>query len=86
MPEIHEMKNLKSMLARTSSNPCHKSVTSNRFSFLSVRMYGRDYGARLASVGFEVLADDFIQSLPLERVRRHALPKEEIIYKVVKPA
>ena len=51
-----------------------------------VRMYGRDYGARLASVGFEVLADDFIQSLPLERVRRHALPKEEIIYKVVKPA
>lgn len=51
-----------------------------------VRMYGKDYGDRLASVGFEVLADDFVKTLPADRVEKHALPMEEIIYKVVKSA
>lgn len=50
-----------------------------------VRMYGKDYGERLASVGFEVNASDFIQKLPKKTINRHALPSEEIIYKVVKP-
>ena len=51
-----------------------------------VRMYGKDYGERLASVGFEVTADEFVQTLPIQIVKRHALPAQEIIYKVVKPA
>ena len=51
-----------------------------------VRMYGKDYGDRLANAGFEVLADDFIQNLGSEKVRRHALPEQEIIYKVTKSA
>lgn len=51
-----------------------------------VRMYGKDYGQRLASVGFEVVADDFIQNLGDEKIRRHALPAKEIIYKVQRPA
>lgn len=50
-----------------------------------VRMYGKDYGERLASVGFEVLADDFVKKLPKEKVERHALPIQEIIYKVTRP-
>ena len=51
-----------------------------------VRMYGKDYGQRLASAGFDVIADDFIQHLGDEKIQRHALPKEEIIYKVARPA
>lgn len=50
-----------------------------------VRMYGKDYGDRLASVGFDVLADDFVQSLNPEIVKKHALPIKEVIYKVTKP-
>lgn len=49
-----------------------------------VRMYGKDYGQRLASVGFDVKEDDFVRYLPEELVRRHALPIKEIIYKVTK--
>lgn len=49
-----------------------------------VRMYGKDYGDRLASVGFEVFAANLAQQLPDEKVERYALPKNEIIYKVVK--
>ena len=51
-----------------------------------VRMYGKDYGKRLASVGFEVVAENFAKELPTDTVARHALPVEEVIYKVVKSA
>ncbi len=50
-----------------------------------VRMYGEDYAERLGSVGFKVLEEKFIDQLTSEEVRRYALPKNEIIYKVVKP-
>lgn len=49
-----------------------------------VRMYGKDYGERLASVGFEVLAENYVKELPEEIVQKHALPKEEVIYRVIK--
>lgn len=50
-----------------------------------VRMYGKDYGQRLANAGFDVLEDDFVMKLPSEEVQRYALPPQEIIFKVTKP-
>lgn len=49
-----------------------------------VRMYGEDYAERLASVGFRVLEEDFINELSEKEVERYALPKQEIIYRVEK--
>ena len=51
-----------------------------------VRMYGKDYGNRLASVGFEVVADHYVEELAETKVVRHALPPQEVIYKVTKSA
>jgi SAM-dependent methyltransferase len=45
-----------------------------------MRTYGMDYGKRLSSAGFEVLADNFVKNLPGETVKKHALPPDEIIY------
>jgi len=50
-----------------------------------VRMYGKDYGERLGSVGFDVFEEDFIQQLSAEKIQRYALPEKEVIYKVIKP-
>ncbi|MFN3316295.1 MAG: class I SAM-dependent methyltransferase, partial [Raineya sp.] len=45
-----------------------------------LRMYGKDYAQRLQKAGFEVIEDDFVKNLPPEKVKRYALPPEEIIY------
>jgi SAM-dependent methyltransferase len=45
-----------------------------------LRLYGRDYAQRLASVGFDVLEDDFVLQLPSHEVEYYALPKDEILY------
>lgn len=45
-----------------------------------VRMYGSDYGQRLAKGGFQVTEDDFAKKLPSEKLQKFALPKEEVIY------
>jgi SAM-dependent methyltransferase len=45
-----------------------------------VRMYGKDYGARLEQAGFKVTVDDFVKSLPKEEVIKMALPADEMIY------
>ena len=50
-----------------------------------VRMYGEDYGKRLAKAGFQVFEEQFVMDMPSESVRRYALPGDEIIYRVVKP-
>lgn len=50
-----------------------------------VRMYGKDYGSRLQSVGFEVIEDDYVMKLPIKKIARYALPPKELIYKVTKP-
>lgn len=50
-----------------------------------VRMYGKDYSSRLQSVGFEVIEDDYVIKLPIEKLTRYALPPKELIYKVTKP-
>lgn len=45
-----------------------------------VRMYGKDYGARLEQAGFKVTVDDFVKTLPKKEVERMALPPDEMIY------
>jgi len=45
-----------------------------------LRMYGKDYAERLRKAGFEVVEDDFVKTLPTEKIKRYALPPEEIIY------
>tara|TARA_B100001758_G_C18361426_1_gene585971 strand:- start:185 stop:952 length:768 start_codon:yes stop_codon:yes gene_type:complete len=45
-----------------------------------LRLFGLDYGKKLASAGFKVTESDFINELDSELVERYALPKEEIIY------
>lgn len=45
-----------------------------------VRMYGQDYGKRLEKAGFEVKEDDFVMTLDKEKIKKFALPAQEIIY------
>ena len=49
-----------------------------------VRIYGEDYAERLASVGFKVEEEKLLEELDNSEKERFALPKQEIIYKVVK--
>lgn len=50
-----------------------------------VRLYGLDYPDRLASVGFEVVRENFIETLGDELATRYCLPKKEPIYLCKKP-
>jgi len=50
-----------------------------------VRLYGRDYGRRLAEAGFEVTESDFVNQIGDELATRYALPKGEILYICRKP-
>jgi SAM-dependent methyltransferase len=45
-----------------------------------VRNYGTDYGRRLEKAGFTVTEDKFVMEMPKEKVKRFALPGEEIVY------
>jgi SAM-dependent methyltransferase len=45
-----------------------------------VRTYGLDYPERLRKAGFNVKEDRFVMEMDKEKVRRYALPAEEIIY------
>lgn len=45
-----------------------------------VRLYGRDYGQRLAAAGFEVTESNFIEELGDLNVKRYALMPGELIY------
>jgi len=49
-----------------------------------VRMYGKDYAARLASVGFRVVEERMIDELSADEKLRFALPENEVIYRVEK--
>ncbi len=49
------------------------------------RKYGNDYAERLRSAGFEVLEDDYVKTLPEDKVQRYALPPDEIIFICKKP-
>ncbi|MFT6856972.1 MAG: SAM-dependent methyltransferase [Cyclobacteriaceae bacterium] len=49
-----------------------------------VRMYGKDYGQRLASSGFKVHEEQLIHEMSKEEIARYALPRQEIIYRVEK--
>ena len=50
-----------------------------------LRLYGRDYGKKLSSVGFNVVESNFVNNLDPKLVERYALPKGEIIYWCKKP-
>ena len=50
-----------------------------------VRLYGKDYGKKLASVGFDVVEDNYVKTLDITLVKRYALPENEIIYLCKKP-
>jgi len=45
-----------------------------------VRLFGLDYGKKLAAAGFQVTEDDYVNRLDPALVERYALPKGEIIY------
>lgn len=45
-----------------------------------VRLYGKDYADRLRSAGFEVVEDEFVNSLSMEEQKKFALPTDEIIF------
>ena len=49
-----------------------------------VRMYGEDYAERLGESGLTVVEEKLIDELTEEEIARYALPKKEVIYKVVK--
>ncbi|MBQ9470630.1 MAG: methyltransferase domain-containing protein [Bacteroidales bacterium] len=50
-----------------------------------LRLYGLDYGQRLAEAGFCVSEDDFVRTLAPELVTRYALPPAETLYVCHKP-
>src|SRR4051794_38580902 len=60
--------------------------------FDHVRLYGSDFGDRLAEAGFDVRLDRFIEELPTERVSRYGLRRDqelfgrEDVYVCTKPA
>lgn len=45
-----------------------------------LRTYGLDYPDRLRKAGFHVKEDDFVKKLNEERIKKYALPREEILY------
>lgn len=45
-----------------------------------VRMYGKDYADRLRSVGFVVDENRYYENLPIEDVKRFALPLDEPVF------
>lgn len=45
-----------------------------------LRLYGRDYGDKLRTAGFEVIEDDFIKEIGPELQERYGLMQEELIY------
>ncbi len=49
-----------------------------------MREYGRDYPERLRSVGFKVIEDDFIKTLPPQKIEYYKLDPQEIIYYCIK--
>jgi SAM-dependent methyltransferase len=50
-----------------------------------VRLYGRDYGKKLADVGFVVDENNYIQTIGPDLAARYALPIGEILYICHKP-
>lgn len=50
-----------------------------------VRVYGRDYPERLASVGFTVIQDDFASTIPKADLHRFGINPREIVYLCKKP-
>ena len=45
-----------------------------------LRLFGLDYGKKLAAAGFKVTESDFINELEPQLVEHYALPKGEIVY------
>jgi SAM-dependent methyltransferase len=50
-----------------------------------VRLYGLDYGKRLAEAGFIVEENSFIKKIGIDKMQRYALDKNEILFVCHKP-
>ncbi len=50
-----------------------------------LRMYGRDYGERLASSGFEVKPYDYAEAMTEEEIAKYCFMKGELVYVCYKP-
>lgn len=50
-----------------------------------VRMYGEDYGDRLAQSGLQVVEEKLFEELTENELEKYAVFKNEVIYKVMKP-
>jgi hypothetical protein len=48
--------------------------------FDHVRLYGTDFGDRLAEAGFDVRLDRFLEELPAERVARYGLRRDQELF------
>ena len=74
-------------LEKTFEDPSIKSP-SERLKYFGqedhVRIYGKDYYNRLEQTGFDVKPDNFVQTLPPEKIKRYGLMENEIICFVMK--
>jgi len=61
----------------TITDPKERTKIFGQYDHL--RNYGLDYFSRLSSVGFEVKANNFLETLSIEEKKRFCLPKEEKI-------
>jgi SAM-dependent methyltransferase len=50
-----------------------------------LRLYGRDFGQRLAEAGFTVEGEDFVTGLGEDRIARHALLPTDRIFRATRP-
>ena len=74
-------------LEKTFEDPSIKSP-SERLKYFGqedhVRVYGKDYYRRLEQTGFVVKQDNFVQTLPKEKIIKYGLMESEIICFVTK--
>lgn len=45
-----------------------------------LRLYGKDYAQRLRKIGFDVIEDNYVDTLSCDLVQRYALSRDEILY------
>jgi hypothetical protein len=66
--------------------PAAERARLGRYREVFMRLYGRDYAARLEEAGFQVTVSRFASELPEETRRRLGLDEQETIYLARRPA
>jgi len=70
-------------LAETFEDPTIKDSVTREKKYGQrdhVRIYGKDFPQRLENAGFTVKQDQYVMHMGLDRIKKHALPSDEIIY------